>query len=119
MVQQVRDRYEEGGTAVTQTAVHNGGSQMSLAAAAGPPEQQPSLRPNGKDQAGLVGTAKTVPVLGIRVLTLGDQVVESESSKGSDIAVPLELIEPALLPPLTQAAARHGPPVVRVAERDV
>jgi len=118
MIEEVGGDDEEGGTPLLDTAIGDGGGNVSLAATAGPQQHQPA--------SGLVrelagcghAEGEALLVAGVAAAARFDEVVEGEAGKGAQVAVAAQPGGTLLRALLDDAAAGQSLPEVGVAQGD-
>ncbi len=94
MIEKIGDDGPEDRYPLLEAMIGNGGGHVRLATATGPGEHQPPMRIIGEG-FGLLITEFELPLLvRVGIQPLGPQIIKGESCQRSQVAVPLEPLDP-------------------------
>ena len=119
MVEQVRHDDEQRRRPQLQAAIGDGGGDVRLAAAGRADEHEPALRVFCERLRVLHAALEVRLVARVRAASAGDQIIERQARKGTDVAVALEPVRPLLVVLAVGAAALYRLAEVRILDRQV
>jgi len=119
VIEQVGDEHEECLMPLTEPGVRYGCGQVSLAAAAGPDQDEPPSRLLGELQRCLVGLGEPLLIVMVAASPKLQHVPEDEAGQRTQVAVPLEAVQPVPVEFCFGTLAGHQPAEIRMIERDI